>query len=287
MCLFIDVLINIVFGWRSLIVVFDFLQLTCEFSPSHTSPLRPVSRYTTISDNIDMSKVNKTMFGAGLRNDGVGAILDGKNDEDDADLGVGRNDLDENNDGGFRFDINQATLERLTKAGLAREVVRQSDGSEYELDMAGGASSASGETGERTAFSMLGRDVSYDELIEAGMVGGGIGTTRSKSLVVGADLENIDDGMIANPDVIDSNDFRVVEMPRAEAGGAPENANGSDVVVDSDDGDDVSTKPRDPIDILTVARLKEVLRAQGLKSTGTKQALRDRLRDHVKSLLRE
>ena len=41
----------------------------------------------------------------------------------------------------------------------------------------------------------------------------------------------------------------------------------------------------DPLDLLTVARLKEILREQKLKVSGTKQELRDRLRAHVDSLL--
>merc|ERR1712183_412227 len=41
----------------------------------------------------------------------------------------------------------------------------------------------------------------------------------------------------------------------------------------------------DPIDTLTVARLKEILRAQKLKVSGTKKELQDRLKLHVQSML--
>jgi len=41
----------------------------------------------------------------------------------------------------------------------------------------------------------------------------------------------------------------------------------------------------DPLDSLTVVKLKEILREQKLKVSGTKQELRDRLRAHVDSLL--
>ena len=53
--------------------------------------------------------------------------------------------------------------------------------------------------------------------------------------------------------------------------------------------DDVAeiTDSRDPIDMLTVARLKEVLRAQGLQTSGAKGVLRERLKDHVNSLLQK
>lgn len=40
-----------------------------------------------------------------------------------------------------------------------------------------------------------------------------------------------------------------------------------------------------PIDRLTVARLKEILREQNLKVSGTKQELQERLRNHVQSVI--
>jgi hypothetical protein len=46
-----------------------------------------------------------------------------------------------------------------------------------------------------------------------------------------------------------------------------------------------TTTATDPIDSLTVARLKEILREQNLKVSGTKQELQDRLRNHVQSVV--
>jgi SAP domain/CS domain len=46
-----------------------------------------------------------------------------------------------------------------------------------------------------------------------------------------------------------------------------------------------SRKTDDPIDALTVARLKEILKAQGLKTSGTKSELQERLRNKVNALL--
>ena len=52
-----------------------------------------------------------------------------------------------------------------------------------------------------------------------------------------------------------------------------------------DDGDDAASSATvDPIDMLTVKRLKDILRDQKLKVSGNKQELRDRLRAHVKTL---
>jgi SAP domain/CS domain len=46
-----------------------------------------------------------------------------------------------------------------------------------------------------------------------------------------------------------------------------------------------SRKTDDPIDALTVVRLKEILKAQGLKTSGTKIELQERLRNKVNALL--
>ena len=44
-------------------------------------------------------------------------------------------------------------------------------------------------------------------------------------------------------------------------------------------------KASDPIDLLTVRKLKEILKSQGLKVSGNKKELQDRLRAQVNSLL--
>lgn len=43
----------------------------------------------------------------------------------------------------------------------------------------------------------------------------------------------------------------------------------------------------DPIDKLTVARLKDILRNENLKVSGNKKELQDRLKDHVKNIVKE
>jgi hypothetical protein len=42
----------------------------------------------------------------------------------------------------------------------------------------------------------------------------------------------------------------------------------------------------DPIDLLTVARLKEILRADNLKVSGNKKELQDRLKAHIATRIR-
>ncbi|KAL3792713.1 hypothetical protein ACHAW5_005818 [Stephanodiscus triporus] len=230
--------------------------------------------------DIDMSKVNKTMFGAGLGKD-ANVALDGSDDR------AGRGGRLNEDGEGFHFDIDRVTLEQLARVGLAKEVVRQADGSEYELGTAGSVN------GKKRAFSMLGRDVSDDELREAGIVTGDDGTFTEGTYdavdsVSEAD-EVVEDEMAEN-EIVASKNSGVVDVSWTtgeeivdDVGMAEEGIQNREDA----EGDDASTTPRDPIDMLTVARLKEVLRAQGLKTSGTKRVLRDRLRGHVKSLLRE
>eukprot|EP00581_Thalassiosira_minuscula_P017557 CAMPEP_0183715412 /NCGR_PEP_ID=MMETSP0737-20130205/9640_1 /TAXON_ID=385413 /ORGANISM="Thalassiosira miniscula, Strain CCMP1093" /LENGTH=227 /DNA_ID=CAMNT_0025944503 /DNA_START=8 /DNA_END=691 /DNA_ORIENTATION=- len=206
---------------------------------------------------------------------------------------------------GFHFNITQATLDQLTKSGLAKEVVQQGDGTEYELG-------ADGTLDEERKFAMLGKEITNDELREAGIVGGNIGKNRvpqmfmdqslpveeapgyQKSLDVGNTLT---DGIIED-EIVDmeiTSDDDIISESAAEKGAAniidvdiAEEEEESDEVIESkDDSPNDNENPVDPIDMLTVARLKEILRAQGLKVGGTKQVLRDRLRNHVNDLLQE
>jgi hypothetical protein len=55
---------------------------------------------------------------------------------------------------------------------------------------------------------------------------------------------------------------------------------------DKDNDEESDSKgATDPIDMLTVKRMTTILKSQGLKSSGSKQELRDRLRKQVNSLL--
>ena len=46
-----------------------------------------------------------------------------------------------------------------------------------------------------------------------------------------------------------------------------------------------SSKHQDPIDKLTVSKLKDILRKEGLKVSGNKKELQDRLKEHVSSIM--
>lgn len=244
-------------------------------------------------DNIDMNKVNRTMFGAGLADQATNAL--GGFDESDG--------MQSSNGKGFHFNITQSTLDQLTKVGLAKEVIQQSDGKEYEL----GQDSA---LSEENIFSMLGKDITNDELREAGIVGdivkNAFGTSASsipemfeqqtvpveeapgyrETYDGGSEEDGIIKSEIVEREVIASSGKNddVAEVKNVATQVEDELNNEGE----EEEGASATTKgAQDPIDLLTVSRLKEILKYQGLKVSGTKQVLRDRLKDHVNTLMQD
>ena len=245
-------------------------------------------------DNIDMNKVNRTMFGAGLADQATNAL--GGFDESDG--------MQSSNGKGFHFNITQSTLDQLTKVGLAKEVIQQSDGKEYEL----GQDSA---LSEENIFSMLGKDITNDELREAGIVGdivkNAFGTSASsipemfeqqtvpveeapgyrETYDGGSEEDGIIESEIVEREVSGKNDD-VAEVKNVATQVEDELNNEGEEEEEEEEGASATTKgAQDPIDLLTVSRLKEILREQGLTVSGTKQVLRDRLKDHVNTLMQD
>lgn len=161
-------------------------------------------------DNIDMTKVDKTMFTSGL---------------DEAGLAPGM-------------------IEELTEKGYAKEVTRQEDGREFGAD--------------ETPFRSMGDGVSDEEMERARF------------------------------------DSARTEIPFLDTPSRWKKDDGSTVPLDESDKKNGGNKPlspaerfKDPIDSLTVVKLKEILKREGLKVSGKKQELRDRLKAHVRSILLE
>ena len=206
------------------------------------------------------------MFGAGLD---TNTAMDNDNDDELAD----ENDITD--DKGFHFNITQATLEQLTKVGLAKEIVQQGDGSEYELGNGGSLS-------EDKIFSMLGKGISDEELRSAGIVGeSNIPKLWETQTVPVDDVAPGSDGGIIESEIVEQ------EISTADEDCSFVAVNEVNVVDDEKkvDSQIEETDADDPISSLTVARLKEILREQGLKVSGNKQELRDRLKSHVNALL--
>lgn len=190
-------------------------------------------------DNIDMSKVDKTLFSSKAAPGGEESEASKKD--------------------GFHFDIETETLDQLTRTGLAKEIVQQADGDEYEFK--------DGSFGE-AQFGFLGRDVSVDELAASGLKGKGlqgkVPSVFSDMTVPVEEAPGFEGSMEATADGLIQNDVVEVESLKVE----------------EDKSGEIS-KSTDPIDMLTVPSLKDILRKSGLKVSGRKQELRDRLRDYV------
>lgn len=169
-------------------------------------------------DNIDMSKVDKTMFSSGLN-------------------------------------ITQNSLDQLKEEGYIQEITRQADGSEYDQEgnLRRPAKDESSEKETKTAtpkpIPFLDTDspwhqsvpVEHDPATNQTFVQQTRNMTRAafaKDSSLKKDRESLDREMAA-----------------------------------------------DPIDTLTVKRLREILKSQGLKVSGNKKELQDRLRNRVNSLL--
>ena len=241
-------------------------------------------------DNLDMSKVDKTMFGSGLS--GVNNPL-----EDDDGQDTTSSEAVSNQKNGLYLDIEQAALDQLTRSGLAKEIVRQGDGSEYSLE-------------DESEFSMLGKDILSEELREAGIVtnnrpvGNNVPDVWKDSSVPVEEVPGYqktydvaDDGIIVGDIVeseisVDDDDDSIGDMENVNVDNeVPSESSMTNVIQDKQGGDQkegvLSSNDADPIDKLTVAKLKEISKAQGLKQSGTKQVLRDRLRTHVDNLLQQ
>ena len=163
-------------------------------------------------DNINMTLVDKNMFGSGLN-------------------------------------MTRNTLDELTNAGYAKEVTRLGDGTEF-IDK--------GDKGT-IPFEALGENVGKDEISDAGI---------DMSTRPG-------DGV--NP-FMSSDSPWLKTMPAEES--IPTD-NDPNEVTETSDFRKLSNKMKDPIENLTVGKLKEILRKEGLKVSGTKDELKDRLRGHV------
>ena len=224
-------------------------------------------------DNINMSMVDKTRFSSGL-------------------------------------DMTQSTMDELTKAGYVKEVTQQGDGQEF----------TTGEDGSAVPFNSLGDNIGADEIIniEAGRlvpspgseestddilaaVTGESGKSKGGKSKIRSELPFIDthskwhnsvpveeareeDGMPINMPSDDGDD----EADDLDDGTSKSILDSKDTAGDSDDeSDGANDKPLDPIDLLTVKRLKEILKEQGLKVSGNKQELRDRLRSAVNAKLED
>lgn len=221
-------------------------------------------------DNINMSMVDKTMFSSGLN-------------------------------------MTQSTMNELSKAGYVKEVTQQS-GQEF----------VTGEDGEKIPFQSLGENIGADEImnIDPGRLvspdRGGAPTSDDVAIATATTAAATSSGgtsrIRSQLPFIDSHSKWHQSIPAEEArdeDGTPLDMGADDPSTsiesdtaeptldatetpnkeDADDTADAKAEAVDPVDLLTVKRLKEILKEQNLKVSGNKQELRDRLRAHVNSKL--
>lgn len=167
------------------------------------------------------------------------------------------------------LNLTRSTMDELSKSGYVQEVTQQSDGTEYVTN----------KDGEVMPFSRLGDTVKDEEVRD---VTGSAAPPKVPFLDTNSPWHNavpVDD---ISGDRIDGN-------AEGDSEQAPLEAQESKPPEEKDEPlPETSRRPAtDPIDTLTVKRLKEILRAQGLKVSGSKQELQDRLRGHVGSMLTE
>ena len=163
-------------------------------------------------------------------------------------------------------------MDELTKGGYVQEVTQQSDGTEYIV----------GPDGEAVPFTPYGNMMEDDDILQqAGVQGVPLPKQGGKSspipfVDIPAPWQNT--------------------MPVEEVRGkdnepiVPNNNNDDDDVLknekeDENDQNSDTKNANDPIDLLTVVRLKEILKKEKLKVSGSKKELQERLRSHVNSKL--
>lgn len=157
------------------------------------------------------------------------------------------------------LNVTKSTFDTMKEAGLMTEVTEQTDGSEWTID----------EDGEKVPFSSMGKGVSKDELKSA----------KAPSPIPFLDTDSpwhttvpLDQAKKVKDDIEESSSPEKVSTDDKKEETA---SNSMEIPEDA----------KDPIDTLTVAKLKEVCRSRGLKVSGNKKELQERLRAEIQSML--
>jgi hypothetical protein len=154
------------------------------------------------------------------------------------------------------LNLTQSTMNELTKSGYAKEVTQQADGTQYRVNDEGEPErvpSMQEAMGERVAIPLI-----------------DTGSPWHSAVPVQRDPET------NQTYVQQTRNFTRTAFAHDAA------------ILREQQKDKLMANPKtaaDPIDTLTVVKLKEILKSQGLKTSGSKQELKERLRAQVNSLL--
>lgn len=161
------------------------------------------------------------------------------------------------------LNVTKSSFDSLKDAGLMTETTQQADGSEWTTN----------EEGQRIQFSSMGDGISKDEAFTASR-------------------RDADDNAAPRPKIpfldTDSPWSKTVPVDKANEIGRKAASRAADSF---EEGAPALKEQRgragvDPILELTVAKLRDVLRSRGLKVSGSKKELQDRLRNEVQSMLK-
>jgi hypothetical protein len=157
------------------------------------------------------------------------------------------------------LNLTRSSLDELTKKGYVQEVTQQADGSEYVVNAQGETEQIQKPT-QRIPF--LDTDSPWHKANATPPDATVVQQTRNFTRAAFAN-----DAAVAAAAVETSKDTdaTLVDGPKAATAAVASSA--------------------DPIDALTVKRLKEILKSQGLSTTGNKDELQRRLRSQVNALL--
>jgi SAP domain/CS domain len=170
------------------------------------------------------------------------------------------------------LNISKSTLNSLHQAGYlsTQEITQQADGTEYIVNEDGEperinntpdmptATRTTSETKERSTIPFVDTESPWHK----------VSATNNNETVLTS-----------------SSDEKIVQLKRNFTRAAFAEDSVKMVATSAETNPFVKKKTSDPIDALTVSRLKEILKAEGLKTGGTKSELQDRLRNKVNALL--
>lgn len=158
------------------------------------------------------------------------------------------------------LNLTKSSFESLQEAGLMKEVTRQNDGSEWVTN----------DDGDRIPFNSMGGKIPPETEKPPPIPFLDTDSPWHKTVPV---VEKKEDGLeVELPDDV-STDKLEDDKKRQEKLKELKKKR--------------QEQASDPIETLTVARLKEILKARGLKVSGNKKELQDRLRAEVTSLLNQ
>lgn len=161
------------------------------------------------------------------------------------------------------LNLTKSSMDSLQQSGLMQEVTQQRDGSEWITD---------DESGDRVPFSTMGRGITQEE-IQAIQESGEESVVNKDSTTIPF-LDTDSPWHTAVPEDRKKEEDKATSKKEAE-----KNRKKKELKAKRE------KEAADPIDTLTVARLREILKSRGLKVSGNKKELQARLRAEVQSML--